>query len=73
MTELAQTILQQALTLSPLDRSVLIDALVASLDQADASLDELWVQEAGDRLTAYRAGELTAVSAESVFAELETL
>jgi putative addiction module component (TIGR02574 family) len=73
MTELAQTILQQALTLSPLDRSVLIDALVASLDQADSRLDELWVREAGDRLTAYRAGELTAVSAESVFEELETL
>jgi putative addiction module component (TIGR02574 family) len=73
MTELAQTILQQALTLSPRDRSVLIDALVASLDQADASLDALWVQEAGDRLNAYKTGELAAVSAESVFAELETL
>ena len=66
MTELAQTILQQALTLSPLDRSVLIDALVTSLDQADSRPDELWGQEAGDRFTAYRASELTAVSAGSV-------
>jgi hypothetical protein len=44
MTELAQTILQQALTLSPLDRSVLIEALVASLSQAAPSLDAPWAK-----------------------------
>ncbi len=43
---------------------------IASLDKADPSRDALWIKEAEDRLAAYDAGELDAVDAEQVFAEL---
>ena len=48
-----------------------VERIIASLDQPDAFLDALWVKEAEDRLTAYRAGELEAIDAEGVFSELD--
>jgi hypothetical protein len=44
--------------------------LVESLDKPDPALDALWLKEAESRLAAYRAGELEAVDAQEVFAEL---
>ena len=52
------------------ERAALAEELLASLAQPDAELDKLWLAEAEDRLAAYRAGELAAVDAEEVFAEL---
>lgn len=49
-----------------------MEALVLSLDKPDPSLDALWLKEAEDRLAAYHSGELGAVDAEQVFAELGT-
>jgi hypothetical protein len=49
-----------------------VEALVLSLDKPDPSLDALWLKEAEDRLAAYHSGELGAVDAEQVFAELGT-
>jgi len=40
------------------------------LDKPDPSLDALWLKEAESRMAAYRSGELGAVDAEQVFAEL---
>jgi putative addiction module component (TIGR02574 family) len=73
MIESAQRLLQEALSLSPVDRASLIDALVSTLDQADPNIDQLWVQEAEDRLSAYHAGELEAIASDIVFEELKTL
>ncbi len=67
MLESTETILEQALLLSPKDRATLIEKLLASLDQPDRAIDALWGKEAEDRISAYEAGELTAIPAEEVF------
>jgi putative addiction module component (TIGR02574 family) len=73
MTNLAEDIFAQALALSPLDRAALVEKLLASLDQPDSAIDKLWAKEAEDRIDAYEAGEMEAISAEEVFKKYEKL
>lgn len=70
MSVSAQKVLRDAMQLPSTDRAALIEGLIASLDRPDPALDALWLREAEDRMTAYRAGELAVVDAEEVFAEL---
>lgn len=70
MSESAKTILHQALELPSNDRAALVEDLIASLDKPDPALDAIWLKEAENRLAAYRAGELGAIDAERVFADL---
>jgi len=70
MAALTETLLRQALELSANDRAALIEGLIFSLDQPDPAIDALWFKEAESRLAAYRSGELDAVDADQVFAEL---
>ncbi|MDX6559675.1 MAG: hypothetical protein QOF72_2724 [Blastocatellia bacterium] len=65
-----ETLLRQALELPANDRAALVESLIVSLDKPDPALDALWLKEAESRLAAYRAGELGAVDADEVFAEL---
>jgi putative addiction module component (TIGR02574 family) len=65
-----EALLRQALELPANDRAALVEGLIASLDKPDPALDVLWLKEAEGRLAAYRSGELGAVDAEQVFAEL---
>ena len=66
-------VLEIALALPAIDRAALVESLVASLDQPDASIDNAWAAEAEARLTAFDAGQIKAVPAEVVFAELGNL
>lgn len=66
-----KALLLQALQLPPADRAALVEGLIASLDRPDTALDALWLKEAESRIAAYRSGELPAVDAEDIFAELE--
>jgi putative addiction module component (TIGR02574 family) len=70
MRETTTSLLRQALRLSASERAALAKELLASLEQANSELDTLWLAEAEDRLAAYRSGEIGAVDAEEVFAEL---
>ena len=65
-----KSLLQQALRMPPNDRAALVETLLLSLDKPDPEIDALWLKEAEDRLAAYHSGELGAVDAEQVFAEL---
>lgn len=65
-----ETLLRQALELPANDRAALVEGLIVSLDKPDPALDALWLKEAESRLAAYRSGELGAVDADEVFAEL---
>jgi putative addiction module component (TIGR02574 family) len=65
-----ESLLRQALELPANDRAALIDGLIASLDKPDPEVDALWLKEAESRMAAYRSGELEAVDADQVFAEL---
>ncbi len=59
-------ILKQASVLSPFEKAQLIDKLISSLDEPDKKMDELWVEEAENRIEAYDRGKLKAVSLEEV-------
>ncbi len=64
---LEQQILKEALTLAPKNRASLVEKLLASLDQPDKAIDELWAKEAESRIDAYETGNMKAISAEHVF------
>lgn len=70
MVNAAKTILDEALKLPANDRAALVETLIFSLDKPDSSIDAEWLKVAEDRLAAYHAGELEAVDAADVFAEL---
>jgi putative addiction module component (TIGR02574 family) len=72
MSANSELILEQALALSPKDRAEIAERLLASFQvPPDPLLNELWAQEAEERLDAYDRGELGAVTAEEVFARIE--
>jgi putative addiction module component (TIGR02574 family) len=64
-------ILQEILSLPPEDRAELADDILASLEPTDPAIMTLWAAEAEDRLAAYERGEIEAVSADTVFDEIE--
>ena len=66
----AKNVLDQALKLPAKDRAALVETLISSLDKPEPGLDAEWLREAEDRLSAYRAGEITAVEVDEVFREL---
>lgn len=70
MSASAENLLRQALQLPPNDRAALVEGLITSLDKPDPEFDALWLKEAESRMAAYRSGELDAVDADQVFAEL---
>lgn len=70
MTKLAKEIIAAALKLPASERAVLADELLHSLDKADPEIDALWAKEAEERLAAYDRGEIEALDADKVLADL---
>ena len=70
MAASTENLLRQALELPANDRAALVEGLILSLDKPDPAIDALWLKEAESRMAAYRSGELDAVDADQVFAEL---
>ena len=64
-----QEILDRALKLPAVDKVRLVDEILSSLDKPDAAIDALWQKEVEDRIKAYNAGSLRAVSLEQVLAK----
>lgn len=63
---------EEALKLSAFERAQLIDALWQSLDPTEqAEIDQAWLEESQDRLSAYRRGEIEAVDGESALSALK--
>lgn len=73
MQEYTDTLLRQAIALAPAERAMLVEGIIQSLDRPDPALDALWLAEAQDRLAAYDAGEMDAIDADQVFAELDKI
>lgn len=63
----SKELLEQAMTLKPEERFVIVEGLLKSLDEPDRKLDEIWVEEAEKRLIAYRDGRLERIPMEEVF------
>jgi putative addiction module component (TIGR02574 family) len=71
MTSTAETLSAQAVQLPPDERMEVVERILDSLDEPDASLDALWAKEADDRLAAYRRGEVRAVALSEVIAKYQ--
>ena len=62
-----KTIITKALQLKPAEKSIVIEALMKSLDVPDPEIEKIWAEEAEKRLKAYKAGKLKTVSFEDMF------
>lgn len=72
MSKRADHILTEALELPPVERAELIENLLSSFEfQSRKFIDALWAQEAEERIDAFDRGEMDAIPAEDVFAEIE--
>ncbi len=71
MNPTAETLSAQAVQLPPDERMALVERILDSLDEPDASLDALWAKEADDRLAAYRRGEIRALVLSDVIAKYQ--
>ncbi len=65
----SKEILEKALKLKPVERFMLVEGLIKSLDEPDSAIDEIWAEEAVRRLEAYRAGNLEGIPMEEIFNE----
>lgn len=69
-----ETIRQQALAMSPVERAALIEDLFESFDPVTrASVDEAWATEAEARAAALDEGKLGTVSFEDIQDEINRL
>ncbi|MCF7949760.1 MAG: addiction module protein [Spirochaetia bacterium] len=57
----SQELLKEALSLRPQDKTLLIDGLLASLDEPDRNIDEIWHDEIEKRVTALKNGQLETI------------
>lgn len=64
-----EQILEEVISLKPIEQAKLVDKLIAVLDTPDPVLDKLWAEEAESRLDAYKKGQLKSVSLEKVLAK----
>ena len=71
MSTTGEQILRQALALPPDERAELVEQLLATFQAPpNPELDQLWAQEAHDRLDAYDRGEIEAIGVEEVFDQI---
>ena len=60
-------IIDEALTLKPQERQMIIEKLNDSLDIPNPEVEEAWIEESKRRIEAYKNGTLKTVSYEEVF------
>jgi putative addiction module component (TIGR02574 family) len=69
MNAKAKALVEQVRELTPEDRIALVEDVLDSLDQADPNIDRLWAKEAGERLAAYRRGDIAARDLSEIIAK----
>ena len=57
--------------LKSLDKLQLVEKILSSLNPIDKNIENIWANEAEDRLEAYDKGLLSAVSAKDVFVKYQ--
>jgi putative addiction module component (TIGR02574 family) len=71
MTAITERVLNDALSLPPIERAELIQRLFQSFDDSkDNRIDTAWTEEVESRVEAYDKGLLTASPAEDVLARI---
>jgi len=63
----SKDILAEALNLESVEKFIIVEGLLKSLDEPDLALDILWAEEAERRLQAYREGKLKGIPIETIF------
>jgi len=58
---LTQTIMNEALKLSPMDKVELIEILMHNLDKPDPEIEEIWVDESEKRIQAHKNGKIKSI------------
>ena len=71
MNQPAETFSAQVVQLPPEDRLALVERILDSLDEPDASMDALWAMKADDRLAAYNRGEIRVLALSEVIAKYQ--
>ena len=71
MSQAAEALSAQVAMLPPEERMEVVERILDSLDEPDATLDALWATEAGERLAAYRRGEIKAMALSDVIAKCQ--
>jgi putative addiction module component (TIGR02574 family) len=71
MSEATEALSAQVVKLPPEERMEVVERILDSLDEPDATLDALWATEANDRLAAYRRGEIKAMALSDVIARYQ--
>lgn len=72
MAATTDQIIREVLALPLEERAQLIERLLATFQTPpDPALDQLWANEAHDRLDAYDRGQLDAVDIEDVFQQID--
>ena len=64
-----EQIIKEVLKLPLIERANLADKLLASLEQPDRNIDEIWYREIEERIAAYETGKIETVSVEEVLAK----
>ena len=59
-------IIELAMQLKPAERFEVAEELLRSVEEVDPEIDRLWIEEAGRRLAAYRAGTVKGIPAEDI-------
>ena len=72
MTERAEQVFSNALTLPINERAELAERLFSSLDISQDKIDKLWAKEAEDRINAFERGKIKTVTAKEVFNKIES-
>jgi len=70
MNKQVEALAEKAKRLPVAQRLELVDELLASLHKADPALDQLWGEEAEQRLKGYRQGHIDATDAGLVMGEM---
>ncbi len=61
-----KNVLEEVLTLKPVQKAELIDRLLSSLDEPDEKIQQAWIQEVEDRIEAFEDGRLKVATLEKV-------
>jgi putative addiction module component (TIGR02574 family) len=71
MSTKSEEILREILTLPPAERAELAENILTSLESLDPEIEKLWAVEAEARVAAFERGEIEAIDADDVFAEID--
>lgn len=66
------SLLEEALTLKPIERLHLVDELLLSLDVPTKEIDSMWAEEVEKRIETYHRNEMKTLSSQEVFAKYKS-